>query len=178
MKYFVVHTIFFSFLLMSCASQPANAQSGDEPVFFINAKNQDDQINIQQENGITTADIYSDTGIGSAKLELESGVMPADMLLRMHTQGLEEIRLISEQAVIVASGSSSGSFTISDQRVNSSGNEHSITPIDPLWMKIEIISDQAKKIPLESGYFKITVPREFLRSAGNSFEIEWIDFYR
>ena len=163
---------------MSCASQPANAQSGDEPVFFINAKNQDDQVNIQQENGITTVDIYSDTGIGSAKLELESGGMPENMLLRMHLQGLEEIRLKSKQAVIVASGSSSGSFGINDQRVNSSGSEYSITPIDPLWMKIEIISNQAKKIPLESGYFEITVPREFLQSAGNSFEVEWIDFYR
>ena len=163
---------------MSCASQPANAQSGDEPVFIINAKNQDDQVNIQQENGITTVDIYSDMGIGSAKIELESGGMPEEMLLRMHIRGLEEIRLVSEQAVVVASGSSSGSFAINDQRVNSSGSEYSITPIDPLWMKIEIISNQAKKIPLESGYFEITVPREFLRSAGNSFEIEWIDFYR
>jgi hypothetical protein len=179
MKYFVVYTILLSFLLMSCASQPANAQSGDEPVFSISAKNQNDQVNFQYVDGTAIVDIQSPTGIGSAKLELESGGMPENMLLRLHLQGLEEIRLISKQAVIVASGSSSGSFVINEQRVNSSGSEYSLTPIDPLWMKIEIISDQlAKKIPLEEGYFEIIVPREFLRNAGNSFEIQWIDFYR
>jgi len=163
---------------MSCASLPANAQSGDEPVFSITAKNQNDQVIFQYVDGTAIVDIQSPTGIGSAKLELESGGMPENMLLRLHLQGLEEIRLISEQAVIVAAGSSSGPFRINDQRVNSSGSEYSLTPIDPLWMKIEIISDQAKKIPLESGYFEITVPREFLQNAGNSFEIQWIDFYR
>ena len=178
MKYFVIYTILLSFLLMSCASQPANAQSGDEPVFSIDAKNQNDQVNIQYVDGAAIVDIQSPTGIGSAKLELESGDMPESMLLRIHIHGLEEIRLISDQAVIVASGSSSGLFAINDQRVISLGSEYSITPIDPLWMKIEIISDQAKKIPLEAGYFEINVPREFLRNAENFFEIQWIDFYR
>ena len=163
---------------MSCASQPANAQSGDEPVFSISTKNQNDQVNFQYMDGAAIIDVQSPTGIGSAKLELESGGMPENMLLRLHLQGLEEIRLISDQAVIVASGSSGGSFAINDQRVNSYGSEYSLTPIDPLWMKIEVISDQAKKIPLESGYFEITVPGEFLQNARSSFEIQWIDFYR
>ena len=163
---------------MSCASQPANAQSGDEPVFSITAKNQNDQINVQYVNGVIVVDVQSPTGIGSAKLELESGDMPEDMLLRLHLQGLEGIRLISDQVVIVASGSSSEPFVINDQRVISSGSEYSITPIDPLWIKIEIISDQAKKIPLEAVYFEINIPRAFLRNAGSSFEIQWIDFYR
>ena len=163
---------------MSCASQPANAQSGGEPVFSVTAKNQDDQVNVQYVDKVTVIDVQSPTGIGSAKVQLESGGMPENMLLRLHLQGLEEIRLISDQVVIVASGSSSGSFNINDQRVISSGSEYSITPIDPLWMKIEIVSGQAKKILLEEGYFEITVPRAFLRNAGNSFEIQWIDFYR
>ena len=178
MKYFVIYTILLNFLLMSCASQPANAQSGDEPVFSITAKNQNDQVNFQYMDGAALIDIQSPTGIGSAKLELESGDMPEDMLLRLHLQGLEEIRLISDQVVIVASGSSSEPFVINDQRVISSGSEYSITPIDPLWIKIEIISDQAKKIPLEAVYFENNIPRAFLRNAGSSFEIQWIDFYR
>jgi hypothetical protein len=167
-----------SFSLMSCASQPANAQSGDGPVFSVTAKNQNDQINVQYVDGVTVIDVQSPSGIGSAKVDLESGSMPENMLLQLRIKGLEEFRLISHQAVVVASGSSSGSFSIYDQRVNSSGSEYSITPIDPLWMKIEIVSDQAKKIPLEEGYFEITVPKEFLRNAGSSFEIQWIDFYR
>jgi len=179
MKYFVVHTILLSLLLMSCASQPANAQSGDEPVFSVTVKNQDDQINVQYVDGVTVVEVQSPTGIGFANLELESGRMPESVVLRLHLTGLEEIRLISDQAVIIGSGSSSRSFSINDQRMISAGSEYSIMPIDPLWMKIEVVSDQAnKKTPLEGGYFEIIVPREFLRNAGNSFEIQWIDFYR
>ena len=179
MKYFVLHTILFSIFLISCASQPANAQAGGEPVFNVTTKNQEDQIHIQQENSIITVDIHSPTGIGSAKFELESGAMPETMVLRLHLKGLEDVRLISDQATISASVSSSAVFNVTNQQIISAGNEYSITPIDPLWMKIQIVSDQTdKKIPLEAGFFEITVPKEFIQTAGNSFEIQWIDFYR
>jgi len=168
-----------SIFIMSCASQPANAQSGGEPVFSVITKNQDDQIDIQQENGITTVDIHSPTGIGTAKFELESGAMPEKLILRLHLTGLEEFRLVSNQTTIAASGSSSEAFDLTGQSVIASGNEYFITPIDPLWMKIEIVSDQSNKtIPLKKGYFEVIVPQEFVRSAGNSFEVQWIDFYR
>ena len=45
-------------------------------------------------------------------------------------------------------------------------------------MEIEIVSEAEKKIPPEQGYFKVSVPQEFIRNAGTLFEIEWIDFYR
>ena len=165
---------------MSCASQPANAQAGDEPVFTVfSQKNQDDQITIQYENGGSIVDIYSPRGIGSAQLKLESGSMPERIALRLHLRGLEELRLVSDRSTIAASGSSSEVFNITEQKVIASGNENFLTPIDPLWMKIEIVSDQSnRKIPLEEGYFEVTVPKEFIQSAGKSFEIQWIDFYR
>ncbi|HMD80845.1 MAG TPA: hypothetical protein VKE92_06020 [Anaerolineales bacterium] len=174
-----VYTVLLSFFLMSCASQPANAQSGDEPVFTATTKNQDDQINIEYENGVTTFEIHSPTGIGTAKFDLESGSMPQKLILRLHLEGLEGLRLVSSQATIAASASSSDAFNTTDQRVMASGNEYSLTPIDPLWMKIEIISGETdKKIPLENEYFEIMVPKEFIHSAGNSFEVQWIDFFR
>ena len=179
MKILIVHTIVVSIFVMSCASQPANAQSGGEPGFSVITKNQDDQIGIRQENGVTTVDIHSPSGIGTAKFELASGARPEQLILRLHLRGLEEFRLISNQTTIAASGSSSEVFNVTSQSVIAVGNEHSITPIDPLWTRVEIISDQPeKKIPLEEGFFEITVPKEFIRSAGNSFEIQWIDFFR
>jgi hypothetical protein len=177
----IVYTILLMYLfLTSCASsQPANAQSGDEPVFAYTTKNQGDEVNIQYGNGITTIEVHSPTGIGSARFELESGAMPEKVILRLHLSGLEEFRLISDQTALAASASSSGAFSVTNQRVIRSGNEYSITPVDPLWMKIEVVSDQAvKKIPLEDGYFEITVPKEFIQEAENSFEIQWIDFFR
>jgi uncharacterized protein YcfL len=179
MKCFVVHTILVSLCLISCSSQAANAQSGDQTVLTVTTKNLDDQIDIQHKDDITTIDIHSLTGIGSAKFELASGSMPANIVMRLHLSGLEKFRITSRQAAVTVSGSSNGTFNITNQTITTAGSEYSITPTDPLWMKIEIVSDQTtKKIPLEEGFFEITVPKEFIQTAGNSFEIQWIDFYR
>jgi hypothetical protein len=164
---------------MSCASLSVDAQAGDEPVFNVTTKNTDDQINIEYENGITTIDIHSPTGIGPASLVLESGKMPGTIILRLHLKGLEDFRLSSGQMTISASVPNSGMSEAMNQRLISSGRESSITPDHPLWMKIEIVSDQAdKKIPVEDGYFEITIPKAFIQKAGNSFTVQWIDFYR
>ena len=162
---------------MSCASQPASAQSGDEPVFSITLKNQGDQVNIQYDNDSALIDINSPFGIGSAKLDLESGAMPEKIVLRLHLKGLEEFHLVSAQTAIAASVSSTSNGN--NQRIIASGSEYPILPIHPLWMEIDIISDQTiEKIPLEEGFFEIVIPQEFIQKAGTSFEIQWVDFYR
>ena len=179
MKYFVLYAIFFSIFLISCASQPANAQEGDEPVFNVTTKNQEDRINIQQEDNVTTIDIHSPTGIGTAKFELKSGTMPESIVLRLHLAGLEQVKLVSDQTTLASYGSSSDMFNVTGQSVIAAGNEYAITPIDPLWMKVEVIPGRVdKKTPSGEGYFEIIVPSEFIRRAGNSFEIQWVDFFR
>ena len=178
MKRSHLQIILLSLILASCAGLPANAQA-EEPVFLVTTKNQDDQIDVQYGNGASLIDIYSPTGIGSAKFKLESGNMPGEILLRLHLTGLEAFRLTSAQTSIAASGSSSDTFNVNDQKIISSGGESPILPGQPLWIEIQVVSSQAeKKIPLKDGYFEITVPKEFIQKAGNSFEIEWIDFYR
>lgn len=179
MKPAVVHTILFGFLLISCGGRSANAQSGDEPVFTVIAKNQDDQIEIQHEHGIAMVDIHSPSGIGSASIALESGKMPETIILRLHLKGLEDFRLSSGQMAIAASVPSSGMSEAMNQRLISSGKESSLTPGHPLWLDVEIISNQAdQKIPLEDGYFEIRLPKIVIQKAGNSFTVQWIDFYR
>lgn len=179
MKYFVVYTILVSLSLISCASQPADAQAGGETVLNVTTKSQDDQINIQHEDNVTTIDIYSPTGIGTATFELKLGPMPESLVLRLHLAGLEQFKLVSDQTTLASYGSSSDMFNVTGQSVIAAGNEYAITPIDPLWMKVEVIPGRVdKKTPSGEGYFEIIVPSEFIRRAGNSFEIQWVDFFR
>ena len=178
MKRSHLQILLFSFLLMSCGGVSAGAQA-DEPGFIVIAKNPDDQVGIQYENGTSLIDIQSPTGIGSAAFELESGTMPGNMILRLHLQGLEEFRLTSAQEEISASVAGGDAVTLDHQTLLSSGTETPLLPGHPLWMEVQIVSGQGeKKIPLEEGYFEVTVPQEFIRNAGQTFEIEWIDFYR
>ena len=177
MKRSYLQTILLSFFLISCAGQAANAQSG-EPGFTVTTKNEGDKVDLQYENGITFIDVYSSSGIGSAEFKLKSGTMPEQMVLRLHLKGLEEFRLTSAQTSIAASVSNSDPSEV-HQRIVAASNATPLLPGQPLWMEIKIVSEQAVKTPpLEEGYFEITVPKEFLRKAGTSFEIAWIDFYR
>lgn len=172
-----LQTILLSFLLVSCAGLPVGAQS-QEPVFTVTTKNKEDQVDIQSKDRAALIDIHSPTGIGSARFELEAGSLPEEIVLRLHLKGLEEFRLSSAQDSIAASVSSSDASDV-HQKIIASGGDSPLQPSHPLWLQIEIIAGQAeKKIPLEEGYFEITVPKEFTRKAGSSFEIEWIDFYR
>jgi hypothetical protein len=177
MKRVHIRTILLSFLLVSCASGPIGAQP-EEPGFMVITENPEDRVDIQYENGATLIDIQSPGGIGSAAFELESGDMPEAMTLQLHLKGLEQFRLTSMRDQISASVSSGDAFN-ETQAILTSGTESPLLPGNPLWMEIQIISDQAEqKIPLEQGYFEVTVPQEFIQNAGKTFEIEWIDFYR
>lgn len=177
MKYPVVYTnLLMCLLFASCASLPDNALDA-RPEFRVSTKKQGDKVSVLAEDSQTVIEIYSETGIGSAGFELISGAMPKYIVLRLHLRGLEEFRLISSQVVVAASISSSGVLNTNHQRIISSNLEFPILSVHPLWLNIEIISNSTK-IPLEDGYFEITLPAEFLREAGTSFEIQWIDFYR
>jgi hypothetical protein len=176
-KQLVVHTILFSIFLTACGSQPVNAQEQAEPVFSVSAKNSDDQIVFQYINNTTTIEINSPFGISSAIFKLVSGVMPERIVVQLRLKGLEEFRLISDQVTIAASVSSGEGFKAQSQRKISGNSEQVMLAFDPLWLDIEIISD-SEQIPLEAGYFEIIFPKEFVQETGNSFEMQWIDFYR
>lgn len=177
MKQPYLKIILISFLLSSCASLPAGAQSG-EPFFQVTVGNLDDQIKILTQDDQTVIDISSPSGIGSATLELESGTMPEEMILRLHLRGLEQLRLTSPQTSLEASVSNSNPADV-QQRILAASSDSPLSPDHPLWMQVKIVSEQAEKtIPLEEGYFEVSVPTEFLRKAGNSFEVQWTDFFR
>lgn len=175
-----MQAILWCLLLAACAGESAGAGAQtEEPAFIVITKNPEDQVDIEYQNGTAHIDIQSPTGIGSASFELASGHMPEDITLRLHLKGLEQIRLKSAQGQIAASVSSSEAAPLENQTLFSSGAETPLLPGHPLWMQISIVANQAeKKIPLEEGYFEVTVPQEFIRNAGTTFEIEWIDFYR
>ena len=177
MKFLAVCIILLNLLLTSCASRSARAQSQAEPVFSMTAKNADDQITLGYKDTTTTIDINSPFGVGSAKFTLTSGDMPEHIVVQLHLKGLEEFKLISAQNVVSASVPSGAGLKAQSQRKISGNSEQVIRSFDALWLDIDIISD-SNKIPLEEGYFEIVLPGEFLEQSGDSFEIQWIDFYR
>lgn len=178
MKQIVVYTILLvNVFLVSCSSQAANAQSQEEPVLSMRVKNSDDQVSVQYRDNTTIIEIKSPSGIGSTAFTLESGQMPEEIVARLHVKGLEEFKLMSDQAIVVASIPSSGGLQTQSQRKVTGNTEQALRSSDALWLDIAIVSD-SKEIPLEAGYFEIVFPKEFIERSGGLFEIQWIDFFR
>ena len=178
MKRLTLFAILLNILFVSCANQSGNDPTR-EPVYLVTVKSPSDEVIIQNGDNNTAIDIHSVTGIGSAKFELESGDLPETLVARLHLGGLEEVRVSSDKTIIVASFSSGEVFDGSNQKITLSGKEYPITPAHPLWLNIRVVSnDMTPNIPLEEGYFEIVLPKEFIEESGNSFEIQWIDFYR
>ena len=167
-----------SLFFAACTVKP-DRSNWVKPDLKITASNQNDVISITSEEGISIIDINSPNGIGSAHFELVSGKLPEKIIARLHLKGLEEFRLSYDETMIIASISSSLEFNVSSQNILLSDGEYPILPGHPLWLKIEVISDQPiKKVPLEEGYFEITFPKESNKNIESFFELQWVDFYR
>jgi hypothetical protein len=179
MKFFVLYTILLvSLLLASCVyDRSARAQSEQEPVFSMQAKNSDDQITLQYQENTTLIEIKSPSGIGSAAFKLESGDLPERIVARLHLKGLEEFRLIAGQITLAVSVPSREGLAAQNQRKISGASEQAIRSGDAFWSDIKIVSG-SQQTPLENGYFEIILPKKFIQESGGSFEIHWIDFFR
>jgi hypothetical protein len=175
---YAILALFTSIFLAACAMKP-DRSNWEKPDFKITASNPKDIVSVTSEEGISYIDIDSPGGIGSAHFELVSGTLPEKIIARLHLKGLEEFRLLYDGISITASIPSSSAFNTSTQKVLVSESEYPIMPGHPLWLEIKIVSDQtAEKIPLEEGYFEITFPDEFNKNIGDSFDIQWVDFFR
>ena len=178
MKQTVVHAILLmSLTLSACSSRSANAQTPQAPAFAVTLKNSTDQLSIDFQTNISYIDISSPNGIGAAQLTLESGDLPEGMVIRLHLAGLEELRLSSERNTLVASIPSHAGLSALSQRKISGNNEQALRSFDALWLAIRIEA-KAQKIPLQAGWFEITVPARFLQESGGTFKLQWVDFFR
>jgi hypothetical protein len=176
MKQIVTITILLLHVfLVACSENPGTVQ--DDPGFSVQSQNIDDRIAFQHRDDRTIIDIISPSGISSAKFALKSGQMPGQIHIWLHLEGLEGFRLISDQVTVAASIPSSGGLNDQIQMKITSEREEPMGQFDPFRLKLDIVSN-SEEIPLQDGYFEIIIPKGFLQQAGNSFEIQWIDFFR
>jgi len=149
------------------------------PNFAIAADNGGNELTVNAQGDTALIEVHSQSGIGSATVELLSGAPPQDIVLRLHLQGLEQFRLLYDGTVVTASVTGDDIDNIIESATSTGGGEQSITPDSLLWLDIRVVSgEDTPHIPLDQGYFEITLPKNFLNDGRRSFSIRWIDFYR
>ena len=148
--------------------------SSPPPEFTVTEQKVDDRVILTVDSDRLIVDVYSQSGIGSAVISLDSGAMPHPVVMRFHLAGLEQMTFGFNDTVVTASVSSHGdeqvlrNATIDDKPVD-------VTLRGPYWMDVkhESLSDDPA-----GGYFQVTAPQAFYDSGATMFLIAWIDFYR
>jgi len=158
---------------------PAVPSGAPTPVFNATAEGDGNSLKISAAGDPVVVEVQSQSGIGAGSVELVSGAPPANIVVRLHLRGLEQLRLSYEQTVITAAVSSGDSNSIDQSVALPDGSAHPIAAGSPLWLDIRIISaQQPPAIPLQQGYFEVRLPPGLLHEQRRSFALRWIDFYR
>ena len=131
-------------------------------------------LSAQFEDGRMVIDIFSTTGIGSAKIDLPHDFAATRMPVqfRLHTAGLEEFQFHDGTTTTLASVSARGSRQqIQEGELPASA----IGPDSPYWLPIRAPST----IPAgPDEYFLIDAPSAFHTGPQRVIDVGWIDFFR
>lgn len=167
-------------LLWLAACQPTTET---EPLIQVSMDKQGDTAEVTLEDDRAIIDVTSPQGIGGMHVSLEEGAWPAEVVVRLHLSGLERLEIGYDQFVIATglSSNSSPDPALMLYVKNENGEvEESSPSSDVYYPTIEIVTDDGSEgsIPLENGYFQVTMPAHFYQTAPDAFTLQWIDFYR
>ncbi len=160
----------------ACAAPPAVFPQPAQPTaeFTVTEQKPDDRIVLTQAGGALTIDVWSESGIGSAVINLDAGEMPQPVIMRFHLAGLEQMTFSFDATVLTLSVASHG-----DGQVLRSATENEqpveVTRRGPYWMDVERVDESDAP---GGGYYEVTAPQAFYDSGATMFFVSWIDFFR
>ncbi len=154
-----------------------------EPVIKVTLDKLDDTAVVSRDVDRTIIDVTSARGIGGLQAELVAGQWPDEVVVRLHLTGLESLEIGYDQ-VLVRTGVSSTSdpaplpivYAIDDanraQEVFDAG--------EAFYPSVIVVPEEGSQasIPLQNGYFEISLPPNFYDGRPDAFTMQWIDFYR
>jgi hypothetical protein len=156
-------------LLASCSIAPLSM-----PPITVVTEGDNNQVTPVQEDGATIIDVQSPVGIGGADITFLAEPLPAEILLRFHLRGLEDLRFRYGETEIALAVSSMQDRSVRENLVAPDGTETPIEPGDPHWMDVEVVNGYLSP----ETRIEVTVPPDFHVTEQSRFQIHWIDFYR
>lgn len=115
-------------------------------------------------------------GIAKIAIRPEKGKWPQEVRLQFQLQGLEHLALRTDKHDLQFSVSSTAPHE-STCVLSADGKEQALRSDHPLFAKVTL-HGKKDSIPLNDGYFEVTIPTALLKANPPQIAIEWIDFYR
>lgn len=123
-------------------------------------------------------DITSESGIGSETFLRPGKQWPAEVMLRFHLKGLEEMTLTYGATAVTLNVLSGGQNEVSQSVSRNGQSETGSSDSYQLTTTITNADGSEGTIPLEDGTINVVLPAAFHQENPDSFSVSWIDFYR
>lgn len=125
----------------------------DQPLIILTPTGPDkenDRLSLEITDAMSIIDVVSPTGIGRAKITTPTGQWPPRLIFRFHLQALEGFQVSADNHLF--------NYSLEPEENSSRYNQAQAG------QKLE---------PIE-----VEVPSAWLKEAPNSFNIQWVDWYR
>jgi hypothetical protein len=156
---------------------------GEAAVIDITLDKLDDAATVAQSDGQALIDVTSASGIGGFTATLAEETWPEEVVVRLHTRGLEQL-FIRYGKFDIATGKSSNDSPDPALMLYVEGEDGQMQSAPPsadiYYPDIRVVNPDPDRpqLPAVDGYFEITLPPHFHRDDYPSFAMQWIDFYR
>ncbi|MCO6452448.1 MAG: hypothetical protein J5I90_16840 [Caldilineales bacterium] len=156
-------------ILAACAPPPQPSAQ-----FYAEAPRSGDGVTVTSSNDLAVVEVWSESGIGEARVSLTQGAMPASVEIRLHLDGLEGFTFAYDDVIVSAEiPSTRESNPIESAQIGSAAPVE-IDASSPYWLEISQSVTDAE----EGSVFTVQAPADFHSSGETLFSITWVDFYR
>lgn len=150
------------------AGQPQSAPAGNVELATVTLLDENgNRILLATENNTARIEVFSESGIGNADLNIPNSTYPDQVTLRLHLQGMEELTIRHVAGTHSVSISSIGDNTI-NQSVTDQLGERVLAANAP----------ERLTVTAADGYIDVALPQSFINAQTRDFSIRWVDFYR
>jgi hypothetical protein len=134
------------------------------------------RVNVTQVEQSLVFDITSPRGIDHLHVTRKGHAWPDKLVVRLRLKGLEQFVIATDAKSFAWSVPSYGEPTSRMMRLVAK-EELPVAIEDPCFAAIRIVAKN-HAIPLNDGYFELTLPTKCLDGNPEEIKFRWIDFYR
>ena len=172
-------------VLLLCTALGVAACTGTsgmvEPVaaqYQVNDTRPSSQVTVSTEGDVANVQVLSETGIGSATINLASGSWPDSIQMHFHLQGLEGLHFLFDETTVNLSINTQA-MVLQDVSVDGAPAEE-IDEASSYWMAVSFEDSEGSAVgsPVSGGVIIVEAPAAFLAGEYSEFTINWVDFYR
>ena len=181
MRNWLKATPFALLLVCGCMSSRMGTNTNVE-VRLTGGSKSGDTVTISPDGRGTVFNVHSTSGIGRAEISSANGSWRKPLIMRLHLRGLESLSVNNGHVTTQTSVLSRPPYRqLCEATPTGSKRGAAVEATSPFWMTLKIINTKDPRspvIPLNSGYFEVTLPDVLFESNPNTLFVQWIDFYR